>query len=174
MKIAYVPEALVYTEGASDLEGLKRQRIRWKRGRFQTFYQHIHLFFSTKKEHNKILTFFVLPLAMFSELQLLLEIPFVVFLYAFSIYNMDYSSFLTGVVIVGMMFVIQFMFYDKSTRNISFVVLAPIGWLLFYIATYVEAYALVATIWQYVRGKEATWQKWQRRGISNGMSAPVR
>lgn len=167
MKIEYTPEAVVYTEGASDLASLKRQRLRWKRGRFQTFYQHWRMFFSTKRRHNKVLTWVMMPLAMLQELQLLLEIPFLIFLYVFSIMNADFSSYLTGVLVVSLMFVVQFMFYDKSTRRLSFVLLAPIGWLLFYMATYVEAWALVRSIESFITKREVTWQKWKRKGISH-------
>lgn len=170
MKISYVPEAIVFTEGASDLNSLKKQRLRWKRGRLQTFLQYPHLFFSTKKKHNKFLTFFTMPLAVFSEIQLLFEIPFVVFLYIFSVLNSDFSSLFAGVVIVGTMFVTQFMFYEKSTRTLSFALLAPIGWLLFYIATYVEAYALLKTISSFVTKSELTWQSWDRKGLEHARS----
>lgn len=167
MKISYVPEAVVYTEGANDLESLKKQRLRWKRGRFQTFFQYWHMFFSTEKHHNKALTFFTMPMAVFSEIQLLFEIPFIVFLYSFSVINQDFTSFFTGVVIVGTMFVVQFMFYDKTTRKVSFIALAPIGWLLFYIATYVEAYALIKSIRLLIAGKELHWQNWERTGVTS-------
>lgn len=165
MKIEFASDAVVYTEGASDLASLKKQRLRWKRGRFQTFYQHAHMFFSFKKRHNKFLTWGVMPLALLQELQLLLEIPFLVFLYVFSILNADFTSYLTGVLVVGLMFVIQFTFYDKSTRRLSFIALAPIGWLLFYIATYVEAYALVKSIESFIFKREISWQRWERKGI---------
>ncbi len=165
MKIEFASEAIVYTEGADSLKSLKNQRLRWKRGRFQTFFQHRHMFFSTKKRHNKFLTWVIMPLAILQEFQLLLEIPFIIFLYVFSILNSDYTSYLTCVLVVGMMFVIQFTFYDKSTRNVAFVLFAPIGWLLFYIATYVEAWALVKSIESFVFGKEIAWQSWERKGI---------
>lgn len=165
MKIEYASDATVYTEGAADLQSLKKQRLRWKRGRFQTFWQHLHLFFSTKKRHNKFLTWGIMPLAIIQEVQLLLEIPFLIFLYVFSILNSDFSSYLTGVLVVGLMFVIQFMFYDKSTRRISFIALAPIGWLLFYVATYVEAWALVKSIESFLFRKEISWQRWERKGV---------
>ena len=171
MKIAYVPKALVYTEGASDLKSLKSQRLRWKRGRFETFLQYRHLFFSTEKHHNKFLTFLVMPIALLQELHLLLEIPFLIFLYSFSILNNDYLSYVIGVLIVGAMFVVQFLFFDKSTRKLSFVALAPIGWLMFYIATYVEAYSLLKTIGLYITGKELKWQKWERKGMVNAYSS---
>ena len=167
MKIEYASEAVVYTEGASDLKSLKNQRLRWKRGRFQTFYQYMHMFFSTKKHHNKMLTWIVMPLAMIQELQLLLEIPFLIFLYIFSILNADFTSYMIGVLVVGLMFFVQFMFYDKSTRKWSFVALAPIGWLLFYLATYVEAWALVKSIKTFIFGQEITWQRWDRKGVGN-------
>jgi uncharacterized membrane protein YqjE len=106
-----------------------------------------------------------MPLAIIQEVQLLLEIPFLIFLYVFSILNSDFSSYLTGVLVVGLMFVIQFMFYDKSTRRISFIALAPIGWLLFYVATYVEAWALVKSIESFLFRKEISWQRWERKGV---------
>lgn len=167
MKIEYASDATVYTEGASDLQSLKKQRLRWKRGRFQTFWQHLHLFFSFKKRHNKFLTWGVMPLAIIQEVQLLLEIPFLIFLYVFSIMNADFTSYLTGVLVVGLMFVIQFTFYDKTTRKFSFIALAPIGWLLFYIATYVEAWALVKSIESFIFRKEVSWQRWERKGVGS-------
>lgn len=166
MKVAYVPKALVYTEGASDMESLKKQRLRWKRGRFQTFYQYRHMFFSMREHHNKLLTLFVMPVALLQEVQLLLEIPFLIFLYSFSVVNNDYLSFVVGVLVVGMMFVVQVLFFEKSTRNLGFIALAPIGWLLFYVATYVEAHALLKSIWLFATGRELSWQSWSREGIS--------
>ena len=166
MKIVYVPKAIVHTEGADDLPGLKNQRLRWKMGRFQTFFQHRHLFFSTKKNHNKYLSMIIMPLAVFSEFQLLFELPFVIFLYIFSLLNSDFTSFMSGVVIVGFMFVIQFMFYEKSARRWSFIALAPIGWMLFYIATYVELTALLRSLRMLIFHKELDWQRWKRKGIT--------
>lgn len=165
MKIEYANDAIIYTEGADDLDGLKKQRLRWKKGRFQTFYQYMHMFFSTKKHHNKALTWFIMPLAMFQEVQLLLEIPFIIFMYVFSFVNSDFSSYLSGVMVVGLMFMVQILFYEKNTRRMSFILLAPIGWLLFYVATYVEAWALVKSIESYLFKREVTWQKWERKGV---------
>ena len=166
MNVSNVPDAVVHTEGASDLTGLKKQRLRWKTGRFQTFYQYRHLFFSLRKRHNKFLTWFTLPLSLLQEIQLALELPFIIFLYAYSILNSDFISFFTGVLIVGTMFVVQALFYDKSTRRLSFVLLAPIGWLLFYIATYVEAYALLKTLGLFITRKKVAWQQWERKGLA--------
>ena len=84
MKIVYAADAIVYTEGAGDIKSLMSQRLRWKKGKFQTLIDYRHLFFSREKRHNKLLTWVILPLSMFSELQLFFEAFFLFFLYAYS------------------------------------------------------------------------------------------
>ena len=165
MRIVYASDAIVYTEGASDLAGLKKQRLRWKRGRFETFYAYIHMFLSVRPHHNKFLSFLVLPLAIFAEIQLLFEIPFVVFLYFYSFVATDFSSFISGIIVVSSMFFFLMIFEDKSTRRFSFYILAPIGWCLFYVMTYVEATALLRSVFGFITKEEVQWQKWKRTGI---------
>ena len=165
MRIAYAPEAIVYTEGAVTLGGLMKQRLRWKRGRFETFAEHRDMFFSLKKEHNFLLSWFILPLALIGELQLSLEIAFLSFLYIFSFITGDFTSFISGIVVVGSMFIVQVVFDDHRESTISFLLLAPIGWLLFYVSTLVETNALFKAFWGYIRKKELTWQKWERKGV---------
>lgn len=162
-KIVYAPEAIIYTEGASTLRGLIKQRLRWKRGRFETFRDHRSLFFSCKPEHNKLLTWVILPLACFGELQLGFEPFFILVLFLFSMVAQDFSAFLSGVLVVSVMFFIQ-LFDEKGTRQLSYLLLAPIGWLLFYVTTLVEFCALLQAVWGLIRKRELQWQKWQRTG----------
>ncbi len=165
MKIVYAPDALVYTEGAVTLAGLMKQRLRWKRGRFETFMEHRYLFFSMQRRHNTLLTWFILPLAIIGEIQLSLEILFLTFLYIFSFMTGDFTSFISGIVVVGAMFIVQVAFDKHRDATWQFLLLAPIGWLLFYVSTYVETNALFKAAWGYVRKKELTWQKWDRQGV---------
>jgi Glycosyltransferases, probably involved in cell wall biogenesis len=162
-KIVYAPDAIIYTEGASSIRGLMKQRLRWKRGRFETFRDHRSLFFSCKPEHNKLLTWVILPLAVFGELQLGFEPFFILVLFIFSIVSQDFSAFLSGVLMVSVMFFIQ-LFDDKHTRKFSYLLLTPIGWLLFYVTTFVEFSALLQAVWGLIRKRELKWQKWQRVG----------
>jgi poly-beta-1,6-N-acetyl-D-glucosamine synthase len=165
-KIVYAPDAIIYTEGASTIRGLIKQRLRWKRGRFETFRDHRSLFFSCKPEHNKLLTWVILPLALFGELQLGFEPFFILVLFVFSIVSQDFSAFLSGVLMVSVMFFIQ-LFDDQRTRKFSYLFLAPIGWLLFYVTTFVEFSALLQSVWGLIRKRELKWQKWQRTGASD-------
>ncbi len=170
MKIVYASDAFVYTEGAVSLKGLIKQRLRWKRGRFQTFFEHRSLFFSIKKKHNKLLTFVMLPIAYFGDLQLFCELPFLAFLYVYSYLTNDFSSFISGIIVVSSMFLVQIAFDDRKSNKILLIFLAPIGWLLFYVSTYVEFSALIKSVWAAMRKKEVTWQKWQRQGV--GITMP--
>ncbi len=165
MRIAYAPDALVFTEGAVSLTGLMKQRLRWKRGRFETFRDHRYLFFSRDKKHNPILSWIIFPLAIFGELQLSLEILFLTFLYVFSYITGDFTSFISGIVVVGSMFLVQVMFDEHRDKLWSFLLIAPIGWLLFYISTLVETQALFKALWGYIRKQELKWQKWERQGV---------
>ena len=105
MKIVYAQDAVVYTEGANDMRGLINQRLRWKRGRFETFFTYRRLFFSTDKQHNKILSWIILPLAIFGDMQLFFELFFIIFLFIYSYLTSDYSSFISGIIIVSSMFI---------------------------------------------------------------------
>ncbi|MBY0538338.1 glycosyltransferase family 2 protein [Patescibacteria group bacterium] len=165
MRIAYAPDALVYTEGAVTLSGLMKQRLRWKRGRFETFAEHRGMFCSFKKEHNKLLSWFILPLAIIGELQLSLEILFLTFLYIFSFMTGDFTSFISGIVVVSSMFLVQVAFDKHREATLPFLLLAPIGWLLFYVSTFVETNALFKALWGYIRKQELVWQKWERKGV---------
>lgn len=174
LKIVYAADAIIYTEGASDIGGLLRQRLRWKRGRIETFQEHKKLFFSFKKNHNKLLTTLILPLAIFGDIQLFFEPIFLFFLYVYSYLTNDFSSFISGVVVVSSMFFVQLIFDSPEQRRLSFILLAPIGWLLFYIASYVEYYALIKAFWGLLTNQECRWQHWQRTGVVSNNSSRVR
>lgn len=166
MRIMYAHDAIVYTEGASSIKTLIKQRLRWKQGRFQTFKEHRDMFFSFKKEHNKILSWIIFPLAFFGDVQLSLELPFIGLMYIIAILTGDFSSFISGVLVVSLMFMIQAI-DNIYAENKWYILLAPIGWLLFYIITFVEVVALFQSLYMIIRKKEAKWQHWQRKGVAD-------
>lgn len=171
MRIVYAADAVVYTEGANSLKGLMKQRLRWKHGRFKTFWDHRSLFFSRREGRSRALTFLILPLALFGDSQLFAEVTFLIFLYAYSWWAHDFSSFVSGIVVVSAMFAVQMFDNGKESRRLSFLALAPIGWLLFYVSTYVEHMALLKSFWAWARGRSVGWQRWKRRGVLD--SQPV-
>ncbi len=55
LKIVYAADAIVYTEGANDVQGLLKQRLRWKRGRIDAFVQYKNLFLVQNRSIIKFL-----------------------------------------------------------------------------------------------------------------------
>ena len=102
---------------------------------------------------------------MIGEMQLAFEIIFLTFLYIFSFMTHDFTSFFSGIIVVSSMFLIQVLFDKHREKTLGFLLLAPIGWLLFYVSTFVETTALFRALFGYIRKTEVTWQKWDRHGV---------
>jgi biofilm PGA synthesis N-glycosyltransferase PgaC len=167
MKIVYVSDAVVYTEGADDIRGLIKQRVRWRHGRVQTFWKYRSLFLKSTGTINKLVSWIILPIALFGDVQLFCEVFFIIFLYFYSFWTNNFTVFMSGIVVVSSMFAVQIFNERQEARRLSFVLMAPIGWVLFYLSTYVEHNAMVKSLWSVMRGREATWQRWQRKGVND-------
>lgn len=160
----YADDAICYTEGASSTLGLIKQRLRWKKGRFEAFITYRKMFFSIKIQHNQWLTWFILPFAMLAEIQLLFEPIGLTLLAAYSIITGDYSSLLLGALFVGIMYVVVGIFTEKA-RNWWIIPLLPFTWMIFYGLVFIEYFALLKSIAASLRSEAVVWQKWQRKGI---------
>ncbi|QQS19524.1 glycosyltransferase [Candidatus Saccharibacteria bacterium] len=166
----YADDALCYTEGASTIMGLIKQRTRWKRGRFEAFGRYKKLFLSTKMHHNKWMTWFILPFALLAEIQLLFEPIGVTLLLIYSYITGDYSSLLLGALFMGIMYLVVGLMTEKA-KNWWIVPLAPFTWMIFYILVWVEYMALLKSIASLIRAEGLTWQRWQRKGISTSSNS---
>jgi len=164
-KIEYAPEAIVYTEGPTELDGLFKQRLRWKYGRFLTFYKYRKLFFSIKSIHSRPLTILVLPIAFFAEILLFFEWILLVIFYGYTFYANDYLPIVINMILVTCVVLIQILTDTKRRWHANLFVLAPIAWCLFYFIDFVEYQALVRSIARIVRGQGVTWQRWNRSGV---------
>ncbi len=165
MKIVYAENAVIYTEGASDMQGLLKQRLRWKRGRIETFLQHRSLFFSLHPRHRRALSWVILPVALLGDIQLFFEPFFLVALYLVGLASHNFAPFLATICMLTFMLLMVFIF--ERGRDWRLLLLAPIAWLFFYVTTVVELNALVKSLWGILRKKELKWQRWQRSGITS-------
>lgn len=164
-KIRYAPDAIVYTEGPSDMTGLLRQRLRWKYGRLVTFFKYRSLFFSTDSIHSKYLTLVVLPIALFAEVLLLLEIPMLVIFYSYTFYYHDYLPLIINMALLAGVIGFQIITDPKARQHLNLLYLAPIAWVLFYFIDYVEFRSIIGSIRKIASGKKVVWQKWNRSGV---------
>jgi len=165
IKCTYAEDVICYTEGASDIRGLLNQRLRWKKGRFDTFIKYRQMFFSLERRHNKFLTFFILPLSLFSEIQLFFEPIGLSLLLTYSVISSDYLSLALGNLFIFIIYFVNSLFGDKHLR-LGLISKFFYSWGLFYILVWVEYLALIKSLKMIFRGEDVQWQNWQRLGIT--------
>ncbi len=161
----YAENVICYTEGASNIYGLVNQRLRWKKGRFDTFIKYRRMFFSLDKRHNKFLSFFILPFSLLAEIQLFFEPIALTLLVTYSIISGDYLSLALGNLFVFVIYLVN-AFFSHSKFNIKLVFNFFFSWSLFYILVWIEYLALVKSLQMIIRGEDVEWQNWQRVGVS--------
>lgn len=160
----YAEDVVCHTEGASDFRGLIDQRIRWKKGRFDTFIKYRTMFFSTEESHNFFLSFFVLPFSLLAEIQLIFEPIAIAILVTYSIVAQEFLSLAVGVLFIFLVYVSTALFSGKRPRPLL-ILLFPFTWPLFYVLDWVEFMALWKSLKMLRRGQDVVWQKWDRRGV---------
>jgi cellulose synthase/poly-beta-1,6-N-acetylglucosamine synthase-like glycosyltransferase len=168
LKSIYAEDVICYTEGAATYGGLISQRLRWKKGRFDTFIRYRRMFFSRAKHHNRVLGWFILPFALLSEVQLLLEPIGITLLVTYSIISGEYVSLALSMLFVGISYFIVAVFGERLTlqERLRLLVLYPFTWPLFYLIVWIEFHALLRSLHMGLRGDELEWQKWDREGIN--------
>lgn len=169
MQCTYAEDVVVYTEGASSHQGLLNQRLRWKKGRFDTFAKYAKLFFSTEERHNSSLSFWILPLAMVGEILLFLAPLALSLLLAYSVITQDYISLAFNILFLGFFYLVNAVFARE--KNIWILLMFPFTWIIFYYLVWVEYMALMKSLYMFIRGDQVVWQKWKRVGIGKEINS---
>lgn len=163
-KCTYAEDVICYTEGASNLNGLVKQRVRWKKGRLDTFRKYKSMFLSTEDSHNFYLSFFVLPFSALTEIQLIFEPIAITILLIYSFITLEFVSIGIGIVFILFSFIITAFFSNRKIR-IGLLFLFPFTWPLFYLLDWVEFMALFKSFRMYRNKEDVVWQVWKREGI---------
>lgn len=163
----YAEDVICYTEGAATYQGLISQRLRWKKGRFDTFIQYRRMFFSWTRRHNLFLSWFVLPFSLFAEIQLLLEPIGITLLVTYSLVSGEFVSLALSMLFVGISYFVLALFGNRLSlkERAELILLWPVTWPLFYLLVWIEFNALLRSTHMVMRGDELEWQKWQREGL---------
>jgi len=166
LKTIYIEDAIAYTEGADSILGLLKQRLRWKKGRLDTFIKYPDMFLSCKKEHNFFLSWIVLPIALIGDLELLLFpiLTPIVFYYTFTL--SDFSYWFAWIFFFTSVIFLCYIFGSKKNNWRSFVAI-PLFYILSIILIFVEIYAILGSMKLYLKGENIIWQTWNRKGVSN-------
>lgn len=161
----YAEDVVCFTEGASDIKSLISQRVRWKKGRIDTFIKYRKLFFSTEDHHNFFLSFFILPLSVVSEVQLIFEPIAIAILVAYSLVTSEYLSLSIGILFILLVYIAVSLFHENRPRPLLLLAF-PFTWPLFYVLDWVEFMALFKSVKIIRRGADVEWQTWNRQGIT--------
>ncbi len=164
-KTRYAPDAIIHTEGPSDFRGLCNQRLRWKYGRILTFIKHRDLFFKVGGKQNPYLTWMLLPMAVYSELMLLLEVITLGVLLLYTIISQDYSPILLSILLLTAIVSLQVVLDPKSRFHRNLLLLAPVAWIVLFMIDLIELQALSRSIKRFAFREKLVWQKWIRVGL---------
>ncbi len=165
LRSVYAEDVVCYTEGASTVTGLLNQRLRWKKGRFDTFGKYRRFFFSRDPRHNKALAWFVMPYALLAELQLLFEPIGFALLFTYSFLSGDFISIALGLLFVFITYIVVGLF-SQDGINFKLIASFPFTWPLFYFLVWVEYVVLLKSLAMITRGDDIQWQRWERKGVS--------
>jgi biofilm PGA synthesis N-glycosyltransferase PgaC len=165
MRIVYVPEAIIHTEGPTSLNGLRKQRLRWKRGRIEAFHMHRSSFFRMKGR-NKLFFWIVLPLVIFGDVEIVLGTIYILLLYFYSFLYHDFSLLLLTIAISTVTFFLQ-LSEERYFRKFSNFLLTPLFWFFLHLTIFVELDSLFKALYTFYRKREVKWQKWQRTGVAD-------
>jgi poly-beta-1,6 N-acetyl-D-glucosamine synthase len=164
-KTRYAPDAVIYTEGPSDFKSLGNQRLRWKYGRILTFIKHRKLFFSLRKHHNPYLSWLILPIAVYSELLLLLETFMLTAFVVYTVHTCDYIPLAIVTLLMTLIISVQVLVDSKARFHRNLLLLAPVALPIYYVMELVELQALIRSLKRFAKREDLKWQKWVRVGV---------
>jgi poly-beta-1,6-N-acetyl-D-glucosamine synthase len=172
-RVTYAADAIAYTEHVMSFKSLIKQRYRWKYGRLQTFSKNKDLFYSREARHSKLLTWYQLPYAIFSELTLIFEPLLVGFILAVVLIFGDITSMLWvyGIVTAFVFFMVLGEDTETPSAKLLLILCLPLVYGLMYILTVVEFTALIKSIRNIKnlhnkKAEQGSWQHVERSGAA--------
>ncbi|HET7638880.1 MAG TPA: glycosyltransferase family 2 protein, partial [Ktedonobacteraceae bacterium] len=170
-RIIYAANVVAMTEGVHSFRGLMKQRYRWKMGSLQVLLKYAYLIGNRDKKYTRSLTFYRLPMALLSELILLLQPILLGYLLTLCWHNHSLSIFL-GAYATVFLYVLWTVLPDEHStmrRKLYLSMYAPFMYLIFYIMDVVQISAIVRCLInpkQIARksGQSRTWVSPERAG----------
>ena len=179
-RVVFAADSIVYTEAVPSFKSLIKQRTRWKYGRAQAFYKNWRLFFSLKKKHTYVLSWFALPVVLFNEVVGLLEPLSIAFIFVIGILYRSPETILSAVVLMSVFSVLGIMgnTHVRLRDRILISTAAPLMYLGFYVMIVVEYAALLNLVFKLHRvsgsisNGRVTWVSPERSGaVLTGVDA---
>lgn len=151
--ISYADDVICYTPPAHNFKDLKKQRFRWKYGRFKALVKYKDLFFSTNfKKYSFVLTWWKLPkIIFFEEFMMLIDPLMLIFMGYLLVSYLDVKTLL-GVVATFFLVAVIARLSDQQyslKKSIKVVIIAPLTIFLLYIINFADYYSLIKSVFKY-------------------------
>lgn len=171
-RVVYASDVVAMTEGVHGFRALLKQRYRWKMGGLQNLLKHLSLIGKVRDGlYTRSLTWYRLPMALVSELLLLVQPLILGYVIVLSFAAHTVSMFMGAYVLLTLYTLWTILPDEHSTwRNkLSMSLYAPVLYFFFYIMDLVQVVSLVRCLAQPRRlarrlQREATWVSPERSG----------
>ena len=148
-RIIYAADVAAFTEGVQNFGDLLKQRYRWKMGNLQNLYKYKHLIGKYKPaSYSRMLTLYRLPMAVLSELLLIIE-PFLV---GYIVYlSLVYHTYgiVIGAYLTITIYTMTVLWPDEHLTNASKLKMSLTAiwiYIFFYIMDIVQLYAIFKSL----------------------------
>jgi cellulose synthase/poly-beta-1,6-N-acetylglucosamine synthase-like glycosyltransferase len=166
MPIAYAEKARVYTEAPNTIQGLIKQRKRWKRGHLEAYWLHRNLFFSNVAKKDFFFFCVVMPLTIMEIIILVPSVLLVLFLLIATILTGNTTLIATSI-IYNTLWYGFLLLRDKEYHQWRFLSLIPVAFFGIFSIWLIDTYAFVMALWALINKQAPNWQKLQRTGVIN-------
>jgi cellulose synthase/poly-beta-1,6-N-acetylglucosamine synthase-like glycosyltransferase len=140
-RIVYASDVVAMTEGAQTFKALLKQRYRWKMGGLQNLLKHANLLGNRQGEaHSRMLTWYRLPMALLSEILLLIQ-PILLVYIALISFRAHSLILFTGAYVMLTLYTLFTIWPDEHStprHKMSMSMYAPVMYFLFYIMDFIQ------------------------------------
>jgi cellulose synthase/poly-beta-1,6-N-acetylglucosamine synthase-like glycosyltransferase len=164
MPVLYADNARVYTEAPNTIQGMIKQRRRWKRGNLEAYWLHRSLFFGNVAKKEFFFFWIVLPLIVM-ELVLLFPSTLLTLLLLIATTLTGNPTLIATSILYNMLWFSFLLLRDKECRQLRFLLLIPVAFYATFFIGLVDAYAFITALWAVLSKQAPSWQKLQRTGV---------
>ena len=170
-RMVYGSDVVAMTEGVASFRALVKQRFRWKYGSLQNLIKYRRLLFNLSPRYSRMLTLYRMPMALVSELGLLISpLAWGYLLYmTFVQYN---PTLFVGAYITITVYMLITIWFDENLRTVGRLRLslyALVSYFLFYIMDVVQLVGILRCLYRtkslaLQKGSSGTWTSPTRLG----------
>jgi len=171
-RLVYASDVVAMTEGAHNFKALMKQRYRWKMGSMQNLLRHVGLIGRLDGGlYSRSLTWYRLPMALLSELILLIQPVLLTYIILLSLRAHTFALFMGAYVTITLYTLWTIMPDEHSSRRhkLHMVLYAPMLYFFFYIMDFIQIVAIVRCLLHprtllHPEKRDTTWVSPERAG----------